>query len=306
VAVSGAVVAALTAVGLLIYYVHHVAVSMQVTEITHRISGELDRAIERLYPESIGDSPDPPTRLPPPPPEDAVAIPAPASGYIREIDEARLLRGAAELEATIWLTARPGNFVLCGERIGCLRASDPHAAVARAAAACIVGTDRTSQQDAAFGIQQLVEVVLRALSPGTNEPYTAITAVDALGRALSLVAARRIPNAARVDDGGRVRLVTSPRTFAELAEDAFGPIADYGGAHPVVCAHVFDTMGRVMRHTRRAKDAATIRRLADRFWGAVDRSIEDEERRALLMGLYTSVRRAAEDATSPSQGRVIG
>lgn len=282
-AVSGAVVAALIAVGLLIYYVHHVAVSMQVTAITNRIAGELERAIAHLFPEPIGESADP--RMPDamPPPDDATPIPAPESGYVQEIDTERLLRETVDDSATIWLTARPGDFVVRGESIGCLRTGgQPDAVVERITAAFTIGPDRTSQQDAAFGIQQLVEVVLRALSPGTNEPFTAITAIDRLGQVLSMLAGRRIPSAARVDDSGRVRVVALPRTFAQLAEDAFGPIADYGGGHPIVLSHVFETIEHVLRHARRPNDAATLRRLADRVWDTADRSVDDRERRHLL------------------------
>ena len=289
-AVTGAVVAALGAVGLFIYYVHHVAVSMQVTAITHRITGELERAIDRLFPEPLGESPDPPTPETLPPPDDAFPIPASASGYVQVIDTDRLLRGTVEQDATIWLTARPGDFVVRGEPIGRLRTHEhADAVVEQVAGAFVIGPDRTVQQDAAFGIQQLVEVVLRALSPGTNEPFTAITAIDRIGQVLSTLAGRRIPSAARVDDSGRVRFVAPPRTFVQLAEDAFGPIADYGGGHPIVLCHVFDTMAQVLRHTRRPDDAATLRRLADRVWASAERSVKDDERRRLLARLHARV-----------------
>jgi uncharacterized membrane protein len=293
-AVTVAVVAALTAVGLLIYYVHHVAVSMQVTEITHRVASELEHAIERLYPEPLGESPSP-LRLPPSPPDDATPIPSPASGYVQEFDSDMLIRAAVNHDATIWLTARPGDFVIHGERIGCLRAGvDADAAVQHVRAACVIGVERTSQQDAAFGIQQLVEVVLRALSPGTNEPFTAINAVDRIGQALYMLAGRHHASAVRTDDSGHVRVVTAPRTFIELAGEAFGPIADYGGGHPIVLANVFATLERILRHTRRGDDAATLRHLADRMWSTADRSIEDAEQRRLLTQLHARVRSVAK------------
>jgi uncharacterized membrane protein len=304
-AVTAAVVAALTAVGLLIYYVHHVAVSMQVTEITHRVASELEHAIDRLYPASIGESPEPePPPLPPSPPEDATPVTSPASGYVQEFDGDRLMRLALDQDATVWLTARPGDFVIHGEPIGCVRAGvDADAAVAHVRAACVIGVERTSQQDAAFGIQQLVEVVLRALSPGTNEPFTAINAVDRIGQALYMLAGRDHASAVRVDDSGRVRVVTAPRTFIELADNAFGPIADYGGGHPLVLATVFATLERVVRHTRRVDDVATLRRLADRLWSAADRSVDDDEQRRQLARLHARVRSAA-DAPSGGDARL--
>lgn len=299
-AVTAAVVAALSAVGLLIYYVHHVAVSMQVTQITHRVAGELERSIDRLYPEAIGESPAPPSLPPPPPPPpgEATPIPSPASGYIQEFDSDRLLRAAVEHDTTVWLIARPGDFVIHGEPIGCLRTGrDPDAAVGDVRAACVIGVERTSQQDPAFGIQQLVEVALRALSPGTNEPFTAVNAVDRIGQALYMLAGRPPASAVRADDSGGIRVVTAPCTFAQLAEEAFGPIADYGGGHPLVLANVFATLERLLRHTRRVNDAATLRRLADRLWVTADRSVEGEEQRRLLTRRYARVQSAGDGSS---------
>ena len=79
------------------------------------------------------------------------------------------------------------------------------------------------------------------------------------------------------------------RRCAGTTEDAFGPIADYGGGHPIVLSHVFETMARVLRHTRRPNGAATLRRLADRVWAAAERGVEDSDRLRLLAGLHARV-----------------
>jgi uncharacterized membrane protein len=73
----------------------------------------------------------------------------------------------------------------------------------RLAGAYVVGTDRTSTQDADFAVQQLVEVALRALLPGVNEPFTAITCIDRLGQGLARLASRRIPGAIRLRSSSR-------------------------------------------------------------------------------------------------------
>ena len=90
-AVAGAVVLALLAVGLLIYYVHHIAMSMQVSEITRRIAHDLERAIDRLYPDPIGGGTQPPASEAPAVPDDALLVLSPDSGYVQAIDGDRVL-----------------------------------------------------------------------------------------------------------------------------------------------------------------------------------------------------------------------
>lgn len=96
------------------------------------------------------------------------------------IDGDHVLELAREHGTAIWLTARPGDFVIDGEAIAAVgrAAGNGDRCVAGVARAYAFGDDRTSQQDAGFGIQQLVEAALRALSPGVNEPFTAIIVID--------------------------------------------------------------------------------------------------------------------------------
>jgi uncharacterized membrane protein len=298
-AVAGAVALALAAVGLLIYYVHHIALALQVSEITNRIAHELEQAITALYPERIGEASQPPTRDPPPVPESAYWVAAAASGYVQAVDAEGSLRLARELDATIWLTARPGDFVVAGRRIA---AASPVAEADRERCArdlrraYELGNDRTAEQDAAFPIQQLVEIALRALSPGANEPFTAITAIDRLGQGLSLLALRGLPSAGRVDDGV-VRIVTAPRTFVELLAAAFEPIALHCDNESAVLAHLLETMARLAAVVHRPEDRAALERLLD-FVAIAAGAVTHAHRRARLAEGQAQVRRALADAAA--------
>ena len=88
----------------------------------------------------------------------------------------------------------------------------------RIAAAFVVGTQRTPIQDVEFSVDQLVEIALRALSPGVNDPFTAITCVDRLGSVLCRLARREPPSPFRRDERGKLRLVASSTSFAEFAD----------------------------------------------------------------------------------------
>jgi uncharacterized membrane protein len=296
-AVTGAVALSLLSVGMLIYYVHHVAASMQVSEITAGVARDFEQTIERLYPERFGEGTHPPRPDPPRPGPAAHAVSAGESGYVQEIDSDTVLGVACRHDTTVWLTARPGDFLA----EGCaLAAADPAPADGDAFSrelldAYVVGADRTSRQDAGFAVQQLVEVALRALSPGVNEPYTAITAIDRLGQGLARLARRRIPSALRKDDDGRVRVVTEPQDFAGLLEAAFEPIAFFGGNNPVIAERLFQTLAQLAGVARRDEDRQALRRMADFTWEAAAKALTHERHRARLA-------RRHQDATARLDG----
>jgi uncharacterized membrane protein len=284
-AVTGAVALSLLSVGMLIYYVHHVAASMQVSEITAQVARDFEQTIERLYPEQFGEGTHPPRPDPPRPGAAAhVGAAARESGYIQEIDGDAVLTLARRHDTTVWLTARPGDFVAAG---CALAAADPAPADSGAFMrelldAYVIGTDRTSRQDAGFAVQQLVEVALRALSPGVNEPYTAITAIDRLGQGLARLARRRIPSAVRKDDEGRVRVITEPQDFVGLLEAAFEPIAFFGGHNPAIAERLLQTLAHLAGAARRDEDRQALRRMADFTWAAAAKELTHERHRARL------------------------
>jgi uncharacterized membrane protein len=282
IAVSGAVVLTLFSVAALIYYVHHVAVSMQVSEITARVAHDLENAIDRLYPDRLGAAATP-HELPPQVPGNALWIAAPASGYIQEVDSNGMLRLAKRHDTVIWLTRRPGDFVIDGMPIAAaLPSQDPQALKDSLRRLYIIGTDRTSRQDAAFAVQQLVEVALRALSPAVNEAFTAVTCIDRLGQGLSKLLTRQIPDPVRTDEAQRPRVVAWPRTFAELAESAFDPIAQHGHTNIAVATRLLDTLETLAGDATRPDDRRAIGRLADLVVTAVADHIKIDAHRSAL------------------------
>jgi uncharacterized membrane protein len=296
VAVSGAVVLALISVGALIYYVHHIAMSMQVTEITRRIGHELEHAIDRLYPAPIGSPAEPGATCSPSVPPEAEHVRASATGYVQNVDENALFKMANGCHATIWLQARPGDFVVKGEAIGALSpvARNRRELADAVAAAYVIGSERSLQKDAGFAVQQLVEIALRALSPGVNEPFTAIAAIDWLGGSLSSLAERRIPSATRIDDSGCVRVVTAPRTFGALLREGFEPIALHAGRNPEVVGRLFDSLTRLAGVAQRAEDRQAIAEVGRTVWTTAARDIHDEHYRSRLADRYARVQRTLE------------
>jgi uncharacterized membrane protein len=304
VAVTGAVALTLLSVGMLIYYVHHVAVSMQVAVITANVARDLERAIDRLYPERLGEGDH--TRTDedvPPAPDAAFAVAANSSGYLQSVDADRLLRVAGEGDTVVWLAIRPGDFVVEGAPIASVSPAprDPHRFSAALNRACVLGGERTSHQDPAFVIQQLVEIALRGLSPGVNEPFTAGTCVDRLGQGLCRLAARKMPGPARFDNRGNLRVVARGWTFDELLSLAFDPIALYAGRSATVRLRVFEALGRLLGFVRRDSDRRAIGRIAESLIASAD-GVDNEHQHAAVTEAYAAVRRALDLAAPFSSG----
>jgi uncharacterized membrane protein len=282
-ATTAAVVLTLLSVGALIYYIHHVSVSLQVSEIALAVSRDLERAIDRLYPEPVGDErPEARGAAREPHPE-AIQLPSGGSGYVQVIDAAQIMKAARDHDVLLWLAARPGDFLMDGACFALAHPPprDPEGLARSVREACVLGADRTSEQDAGFAVQQLVEVALHALSPGMNEPFTAVTCIDRLGQGLARLACRRVPKSERSDEEGRVRVIAHPRTFGELLEEAFGPIARAASAEPAVTRRLLQTLRQLARLAQRADDRKAIVQQADMILQVCSLPAEDPARRLL-------------------------
>lgn len=220
---------ALTAVslGLFVFYVHHMAQSMQASTILARIATDTADAIRRLYPEAGGD-----VAVPAASPRGGcgqeVAVPAPRSGYVQEIDEEAVMAAACRHDLTVRLTPRIGDFVARGTTLLHVRGRHEPDTAERLVAAVAIGPERTTRQDAAFGFRQLVDVAVRALSPGINDPTTAVQALDRIYELLVLLAPRRLPSPERLDDRGVVRAVLPRPSWDGYVHLAFEEIRHHG------------------------------------------------------------------------------
>jgi uncharacterized membrane protein len=261
-AVSGGVLLTLVSVAMLIFYVHHIAISMQVSEITLRVVEDLERSIDRLYPDTLGAGEAAGDTLPPVP-EGATLIRCTASGYIQDVDGAAMLRAATQAKTTIWVLARPGSFVVEHQALAAVAPVPvaPERFAPSIRGAFTLGADRTSRQDVAYAAQQLVEVALRALSPGVNEPFTATACIDRLTQGLARLARRRTPSPQRLDEDGQVRVIAEPRRLDELLTEVFEPIARHAETEPVVLDRLRQALGTLREIASRPEDHAAIDRL---------------------------------------------
>jgi uncharacterized membrane protein len=287
IAVSGAVFLALASVGVLIYFIHHASVSVQAPVIIANVGRELNAAIDELFPEELGenldgnDARDYDADIPADFDAKARAITAKRDGYIQLINNERLLEVAEKNDLLIRIAHRPGHFVVRGELLA--RASPIHRADGKGAVESIrdtfvIGSQQTQMQDAEFVINQLVEVAVRALSPGVNDPFTAATCVDFLVAALCRLAERKIPSPYRLDSNGRLRVVAYSSTFASVADTAFRQIRQHGGDSVAVIIRMMDGLGMVVKHARRRDDRAALLRHARLLKQCIDAWPEQADR----------------------------
>jgi len=223
-------VLAVGGVGVLIFFIHHVASSIQASSIIASVADETIHAIDRLFPEHLVHGPgDTKNDLTPGPMIERKwwVVPAGESGYIQSVDNAALLRLARDRKTVVRMDNGIGEFVVQNTALVSLALEAPPEPETTAAlqAAFSLSRHRTLEQDAAFGIRQLVDIALRALSPGINDTTTAVTCVDYLTTILARLAAQQIPASHRYE-GGELRVIAKGPSFQSLVAESFDQIRE--------------------------------------------------------------------------------
>jgi uncharacterized membrane protein len=248
-AVSIALLLLFVSLLLLVFFVHHLAHSIQIDEIMRTVERSTLRVIAHDLPVD-GVTPEPM----PEPPGWAVELPAYRSGYVQTIHPGALLRVAVAHDVVVVGTTMVGEHVV--ESLPLLwiwrpRADqpppDPAAFRAAARDAIRIGFERTAEQDVAFGVRQLADIAVKALSPAINDPYTSIQALEHIGVVLAALARRPLGSQRLLDDSGTVRVVMPWRDLAYYLDLATGQVRRFGRAEPRVVRAVL----RVLRNTGR-------------------------------------------------------
>ncbi len=248
--VLGAMVLALACVGLLLFFIHHISQAISVNNIVDRIAAETEAMIDEMMP-----WPHHADRLhrtePLRPNASEVAVLARDSGYIRFIDKQRVVAAAKHYHVSIRVLRRVGHFVPQG--IPLMMVSKGNrllpAGTAELLAAFDIGPTRTLQQDVEFGVLQIVDVALRAISPAVNDPTTAINCVDQLSRILIRFASREPPDDLLYDPPGIVRASIEWLHFGRLLEAAFEQIRMYAKTDLAVSLRLLRALGDIAAST---------------------------------------------------------
>lgn len=261
-AVTGAIVLTVVAVAMLVYFIHHIATRMQVSSIAAAVAREtLDEVArqaaasrERNVPHRRGDVPDGPGAI----------VPAGKSGYLQYVEHDDLLELAEREDAVVRITAASGEWVqqdaplfeVWGER------SDGLDGELRRLVS--LGDQRVVFQDIDFGVQQLVDIAVKALSPGVNDPTTARNALHRIGEIVVAAGRADLTPVDHHDGSGRLRLRAPRADFEQLMRTAFEEIHHFGGDIPTILrslSETVDTIDSAVQPEHRQTVAAWRRRL---------------------------------------------
>ncbi|NQX05401.1 DUF2254 domain-containing protein [Rathayibacter sp. VKM Ac-2856] len=274
VAVGFAVLLAVGDVAVLVYFIHHIALSVQVTTLQKRVLGELEDVIAELSGEGERDAREEPF------PSGGVVLTAPRAGYIEQLELERLVALGARHDAVLRMLAQPGDHVLAGDPVlevsgGGDGSGDGAGDLAEAALAAVVIADaRTPHQDLRYAVQQVVEIGVRGLATGTNDPYTAVSALDALTGALVEFCNGDGPRTRLRDSDGVARLFCTWPSAADLLAEVYLALRAYALDQPLV-VRAGIRLAQRLEPVARGAARAELHRQLEAFAAAYDAADRD-------------------------------
>lgn len=255
IAANGVLLLTLLSLGAFIFFLNHVGKSVQVDRAINVILSQTRTLVRTPYPHDAGEPWS--NRLPSDPrqiffghdvPHNVVV--SQSSGYVQLIDMQKLFRVACNADLTAWLHCCVGDYVLPNAPLITFSPAErmTKQIAEQASRSISLGSQQILEQDALFGIRQISDIALRAISPGINDPSTALNCIDALSALLYHWHhhADIAPN--RGDQNGQLRVVAPYPDFHEALEMAFAQIRHYGESDVTVLARLLDAMEHLARH----------------------------------------------------------
>jgi uncharacterized membrane protein len=271
--------------GVLIYFIHHIAKTIQLPQVIAGIARDLTKAIDAEVvihgtPDEIEAGPSA-NELLYRMEESGAPVAAPRSGYLQFVAYDTLVDIASESDGAIYVLYRPGHFVVEGFTLATVWPAAAAAKVAQALRrAHVTGPHRTLTQDLAFAIDQLVEIAIRALSPAVNDTFTALTCIDWLSDGLCKLAIQWNPRFVHRDHAGNVRVVVAPVHYGEFVDRAFDKIRQAGRGMPAVMIRQLDAIAKVMECTTNAEQRAPLLEQAEMIMRSCEESVPEPGDRA--------------------------
>jgi uncharacterized membrane protein len=264
--VTVAVILALVSIGFLIFFIDHAARSIQADVILQRVTHDTLDAIRSLGRREVREAD--PADLP-----DGAGFPVESrrSGYIQAFDEGDLVDAAEAADVVIRMEHAIGDFVLPGEQLMTLWCASEKAEKLgeRLTGSVVLGNGRTPHQDIELGVIELVDIAARALSPGINDPTTAMLAVDRLGEVLVTLSRHPGPPPGLAGRDGRLRLLMVRRSFEEILARSFGEVRHHGAGNPAIALKLLHVLGKMAvllppsLHPVLSREVNRIRRTVD-------------------------------------------
>lgn len=266
VAVSVLVVLLVACLVALIFFVHRVTTSMRVESILRRLS---DRTVESIERRGNGGDHDDPDRLPPPP-ADSTVIRSRRSGYYADIHRDRIEEFVPEDWCCVWILVAPGDFVTTGSPVAIVSGAIDESIVDEIESWLRFDAERWIEADYSYGIRNLVDIALKALSPGINDPTTASMAIERIGETMAVAGRRRPDRSLRTEAGTDVFLTI--REWDETLETAVRHIVQFGRRDVTVVVSLLRMLAGLAWADTEIDRRPTIRSVAGhlRTWLEID------------------------------------
>jgi uncharacterized membrane protein len=286
VAVTGSLALAFLSIGGLIYFLHHLVHSIQIDTIMENAQKRTLHLVDELFP--VPCAHDAPPVVRPEPPTGAVPLLAPKSGYLQTVDVEDLAGLAAATGHSVQLVTFVGDYVTAGGILGsCWRmntAAAPEPGVLQRILQHLhIGFERTLQQDVRFGLRQMVDIALRALSPAINDPYTAIQVVHHVSAIESVLASRALTDDVRRDSSGQVLVWLPYPGFETYLQVGCAQIRRYGSHEPLVLAAILQMVSAVAQNCVSESRRMSVQAQIDLVVRAAERELSEESDRAMVI-----------------------
>jgi uncharacterized membrane protein len=277
-----AILAAVANIILLIIFIHHISVSIQADKVISDISVALSKNLKHMLPEETGGEN---TQRKAP---DLISlkksykyqqtIPAYKSGYLQYVDSETIMNTAKEKKLLTILQHRPGDYLVEGLNFIEIYAEEKltEEDLQKLQETFMIGRVRTPQQDVEFSIYQMVEVAARALSPGVNDPFTAITCIDNLTAIVCQLTKAKFPSQYLYDEDGRLRVVSDALTFEGMLNAAFNQIRQFAKGSPSVVIRLMEALVAVNKLAKTPKQKEAIQKHAKMILRMAKNSFEEK------------------------------
>ncbi len=258
----------LGAFSFLVFYSHRIAVLIQNPDAIGRIVDDIRSTLARdfIEPEQVRHAEEDAVLMSYLE-ESSICILSTTSGYLQHINYATLVAHATWANTLIKIPVRPGQFILEGETLAYVAKSQKAVGMDDDIRREItVGRHRILDQDIEFGIAQIVEIAIRALSPAINDTFTGIACVDFLGEALTILSATTRSNVKFYDQEGYLRVLVRPLFVSRLIRQAFDQVRQAAVDNPAVSIRLLSVLGRLGAKMSHSEEFQALEAEANAVW----------------------------------------
>ncbi|MCC8986242.1 MAG: DUF2254 domain-containing protein [Candidatus Contendobacter sp.] len=298
-AVLVGLILAFVGIGYLIFFIHYISKSIQASSIIAMAAQETLATVDHLFPQKLGEEAE----------EDAdgylvkafaeqawSAVPARKTGYIESIDADALLDLARKYQTIVRMERGVGEFIVEGTPLISVTKGGgvDRTTTDELNGVYVIGRQRVVEQDAAFGLRQIVDIAMKALSPGVNDTTTAVICVDYLTAILVRLATRRITTSHWMDDQRELRVISRGPSFESLLNEAFNQIRQNAESNAAILSRMLGSLQTIAVLTSSPNRRWLIRQKVEEIAEAAERTIESPHDRVRFENRLARVREALE------------